>query len=125
MPLWLLPAGKAVEQPLAMLHSREFQQLIHSASKRFDWIIIDSPPLAPLADAATWATIADCILLVARKAVTPKKLLEQSLTLLDRSKVLGIVLNDAAAEEQRYYAKYYDHSGSRRSNNSSSDAGKK
>jgi capsular exopolysaccharide synthesis family protein len=114
LPLWVFPAGKAVEQPLTMLHSAEFQQLIQNISSRFDWVVIDSPPLAPLADAATWATMADGILLVARKAVTPKKLLEASVTLLDRSKVLGIVLNDAEVEEERYYAKYYDHSGARR-----------
>jgi capsular exopolysaccharide synthesis family protein len=125
IPLWFLPSGKAVEQPLAMLHSTEFQQQIEGISHRFDWVVIDSPPLAPLADAATWSTMADCVLLVARKAVTPKKLLEESFTLLDRAKVLGVVLNDADSEEQRYYAKYYDRSGSRRPANGLPEASKK
>jgi capsular exopolysaccharide synthesis family protein len=114
IPLWFLPSGKWVEQPLTMLHSGELQQLIENMSQRFDWVIIDSPPLAPLADAATWQTMTDCVLVVARKAVTPKKLLERSLTLLDKSKLLGIVLNDADSNEERYYARYYDRSGSRK-----------
>src|SRR5262249_11163531 len=111
------PSGKAVEQPLTMLHSGEFQQLIEGISNRFDWVVIDSPPLAPLADAATWATMADGVVLVARKAITPKKLLDQSFTQLDRAKVLGVVFNDAESHEQRYYARYYDHAGGRRPTN--------
>ena len=122
LPLWVLPAGKTVEQPLTMLHAEEFQQLMENISGRFDWIVIDSPPLAPLADAATWATVADSVLLVARTAITPKKLLEQSVTLLDRSKLLGVVLNDAAVKEERYYTKYYDHAGKRRPTNGSAEA---
>jgi capsular exopolysaccharide synthesis family protein len=125
MPLWVLPAGKTVEQPLTMLNADEFQELMQNISNRFDWIIIDSPPLAPLADAATWATIADSVLLVARTGITPKKLLEQNLTLLDRSKLLGIVLNDAVAKEERYYKKYYDHTGKRRPANGTPEASKK
>lgn len=124
IPLWCLPSGKAVDQPLAMLHSGEFQQLIERIGHRYDWIIIDSPPLAPLADAATWATMADGVVLIARRAVTPKKLLEQSFTQLDRGKIVGVVFNGAESDEQRYYARYYDHSG-RRPPNSPPKAAKK
>jgi capsular exopolysaccharide synthesis family protein len=107
LPLWLLPAGTLLDQPLTMLQSPEISQLVVRMSAWFDWIVIDSSPCAPLADAGTWATMADGFLLVARRGRTPKKLLQKTIESLEKSKVLGIVLNDAATDEQRYYRDYY------------------
>jgi capsular exopolysaccharide synthesis family protein len=107
LPLWLLPAGSLLDQPLTMLQSPEISQLIGRMSAWFDWIVIDSSPCAPLADSATWATMVDGLLMVARRGRTPKKLLEKALESLEKSKVLGIVLNDATTDEQRYYRDYY------------------
>src|SRR5262249_40313932 len=100
-------------QPLTMLHSPEIAQLIANISGWFDWVIIDSPPLTPLADASVWATIADSVLLVCRQGMTPRRLLEQDLGLLEKSKVVGAVLNHAHSTEHRYYGDYYKQSPNR------------
>jgi len=113
LPLWFLPAGSPLDQPLTMLHSPEIAQLIATMSGWFDWVIIDSPPLAPLADASTWGTMADSILLVTRQRVTPKKLLQQNIASLEKAKILGVVLNEADSTEHRYYLDYYKRSSNR------------
>lgn len=118
LPLWLLPAG-TLDEPLTMLQSSEIAQLIADISGWFDWVIIDSPPLAPLADAGVWSSLADSVLLISRQGVTPKKVLEDNLSTLDKAKILGVVLNDADSSEQRYYSEYYKLHGQRPSANGS------
>lgn len=113
LPLWCLTGGTSLDQPLTMLQSPEIAQLINNISALFDWVIIDSPPLAPLADASAWSTIADSILLVCRQGMTPKKVLEQSIPSLEKAKILGAVLNDADSTEHRYYTDYYKQSANR------------
>ncbi len=108
LPLWFLPAGSDVEQPIEMLQSERLSALLGDISSWFDWIVIDSPPSAPLADAACWAKMADGILLVAREGKTPKRLLRKVLDSIDGSKLLGIVLNDCSDPDQHYYTHYYN-----------------
>ena len=108
LPLWFLPAGSLVEQPLEMLQSERLLDQVNKMSNWFDWVIIDSPPSAPLADAAAWGSLADAILLVAREGRTPRRLLEKALNSLDNNKLLGIVLNDCSDSDQHYYTNYYN-----------------
>lgn len=113
-PLWFLPAGGVMEQPDELLQSPQTAQLLGQLAQQFEWVIIDSPPLGPVADAGNWMPLTDVVLFVVRRALTPKKLLQRCLDSLDRSKLLGIVLNDAQCRDQKYYRGYYGanrHSG--------------
>jgi Mrp family chromosome partitioning ATPase len=74
----------------------------------FDWIVIDSPPILPLADASVWMRQADGILLVTRQGITEKKQLQKGLEALDSAKVLGALMNGAIASE---YSGYYYRTG--------------
>lgn len=94
LPLWLLPAGK-VESPAVLLQSQELADLFVRLREEFDWLIIDSPPVLPLADTNLWQHLADGTLLVAREGATPRKALKKALDALDHSRFLGIVLNEA------------------------------
>jgi capsular exopolysaccharide synthesis family protein len=107
LPLWLLPSGGNMEQPIEMLQSERLAELISQLSNLFEWVVIDSPPLAPLADGSVWAKVVDAILLVARDRKTPKRLLRRVPDALDPSKLLGIVLNDCVDPDQQYYDGYY------------------
>jgi len=107
LPLWFLPAGVSAEQPLEILQSQRFSQLLNQIGNWFDWVVIDSPPFAALADAAVWGGMSDGILLLARQHRTPKRVLRKVLDSIDRSKVLGIVLNDCSDPDHSYYAQYY------------------
>jgi capsular exopolysaccharide synthesis family protein len=108
LPLWFVPAGDTIEQPLEILQSARLADEINRMAVWFDWVIIDSPPCAPLADAGVWATVVDGILLVAREGKTPKRLLRKVMDSLDSKKLLGIVLNDCTDPDQHYYTHYYN-----------------
>ena len=73
----------------------------------FDWIIIDSPPVLPLADTSVWARLADGILLVTREGTTKRRQLQRGLQALEESKVLGAVVNSSASTDHtNYYYRY-------------------
>src|SRR5438093_3126785 len=106
--LWFLPAGSPPEDPMELMRSGRLAELMEELSVWFDWIVIDSPPVLPLADTSVWSRLADGILLVAREGTTKKRELQRGLEILDHSKVLGLVLNSAESIAQ---ANYYQHYG--------------
>jgi Mrp family chromosome partitioning ATPase len=71
----------------------------------FDTIVIDSPPVLPLADTSVWMRLADGIILVARQGITEKKQLEKGLAALDPQKLLGALLNCSQNSPHSHY--YY------------------
>ncbi len=107
LPLWVLPAGKYHDGPLGILQSPDFVDLMAQLYAMFDWILIDTPPLTPFADAATLANLADAVLLVTRQGITPKKLLREALKSIDGSRIIATVLNEATVNDQQYYHRYY------------------
>lgn len=107
LQLWVLPAGVPDDNPLALLQSPRFLELCQQLSKCFDWILIDAPPLLPMADVNFWSRQADGLLMVLREGKTPKKILEKGLETLDNPRLIGVVVNDAHAIERGYYKRYY------------------
>jgi len=107
LQLWILPAGSAPDDPVNILQSARFLKLFNQLSTCFDWIVIDAPPLLPMADVNFWSRHADGLLLVVREAVTPKSILQKGLDTLDNPKVIGVVLNEAHQIESSYYSNYY------------------
>lgn len=71
----------------------------------FDWVVIDSPPILPLADTSVWTNMADGILLVTRQGTTQKRQLKRGLEALGTQKLIGAVLNSAksVAHSDYYY----------------------
>jgi capsular exopolysaccharide synthesis family protein len=103
--MWIVPAGIAKSNPIELLQSQSMSAVMDQLSALFDWIIIDSPPVLPLADTSIWARIADAALLVTRLGVTEKKLLKKGLEALESPKLLGALLNGSNAS--RYSSYYY------------------
>ena len=102
--LWILPAGRAQNNPLGLLQSRKLSELIDQLAAWFDWIIIDSPPVLPLADTSVWARIAEGILLVTRQGTTEKRHLQRGVEALEAKKLIGGVLNcSRSATRNDYY----------------------
>ena len=98
--LWFLPAGSPPENPMELMQSGRLAELMEQLTVWFDWIVIDSPPVLPLADTSIWSRLADGILLVAREGTTKKRELQRGLEMLDHSKVLGLVLNSSESIDQ-------------------------
>jgi len=81
--------------------------LMEKLRAHFDWIVIDSPPILPLADTSVWTRLADGILLVSRQGLTDKEHLKRGLEAIDRSKLLGCLLNSSShAVHNDYYQRY-------------------
>ncbi len=105
--LWFLPAGRPPENPLELMQSGRLSGLMDQLSTWFDWIIIDSPPILPLADTSVWARLADGILLVTREGTTKRQMLQRGLQALEKSKLLGAVVNSSAnTDHSNYYQRY-------------------
>ena len=102
--IWILPAGMATGNSLELLQSGRVIPMMEQLTSWFDWVVIDSPPILPLADTSVWTNMADGILLVARQGTTQKKQLKRGLEALSGQKVIGAVLNSAkSAVHSDYY----------------------
>ena len=108
--LWILPAGAPRETPLQLLQSEHLGGVIAELRRRFDRIVVDSPPTVPFTDAAALASHADGTLLVVRARTTAKSLIRRAVESLSGSGVLGVVLNDVEfTVVDRYYNRYDDY----------------
>ena len=105
--LWFLPAGVTPENPLEVMQSGQLQQLLEQLEAFFAWIIIDTPPVLPLADTPLWMKLSDGVLLVTREGVCEKKQLGRALEVIDRSTMLGVVVNSCSSNDQKYYYARY------------------
>jgi Mrp family chromosome partitioning ATPase len=73
----------------------------------FDWIVIDAPPVLPLADTSVWSRMAEGILLVTRLGVTRKQPLLRGIEALESKKVIGALLNCSRHADHDEYDYYY------------------
>ena len=106
--LWILPSGVAQGNPLDVMQSAKLPAMMEQLSAWFDWIIMDSPPVLPLADTSVWARLADGILLVARPGITERRRMERGVEALEPSKLIGTLLNSShSSPDKDYY--YYRH----------------
>ena len=104
---WFMPAGNPPENPLELLQSGRLSYLMGQLADLFDWIIVDSPPLLPLADTTVWSRVTDGTLLVAREGKSEKKQLQRGLEVLKKSDLLGVVLNGCVHPDHKsYYQRY-------------------
>jgi capsular exopolysaccharide synthesis family protein len=105
--LWFMPAGHPPANPLELMQSGRLSRLMKQLATLFDWIIVDSPPLLPLADTTVWARLTDGTLLVAREGKSEKKQLQRGLEALKTSDLLGVVLNGCShSDHENYYQRY-------------------
>lgn len=104
---WLMPAGDPPSNPMELLQSGRLATLMAQLESLFDWIIIDSPPLLPLADTTVWQRLSDGALLVVREGTTEKNPLQRGLEILKKGDLLGVVLNSSSnGSHHNYYQRY-------------------
>ena len=105
--LWFLPAGSSPKNALELMQSSRLATLMDQLAGWFDWIVIDSPPVLPLADTSIWMRQADGGLMVTRQGATKKKELQRGLKPIQQSKLIGALLNSSReAASSDYYARY-------------------
>jgi polysaccharide biosynthesis transport protein len=108
--LTVLPGKSAVQSPLHLLASPEVPPLIERLRTQFQFIVIDSPPMMPLADGMVLGNLADRVVVVVRARQTTYAVLQRALESLDSAKLAGVVLNDVDMKHSRYayVYRYYE-----------------
>jgi capsular exopolysaccharide synthesis family protein len=103
--IWILPAGISTGNSLELLQSGRVTPMMEQLTNWFDWVVIDSPPILPLADTSVWTNMADGILLVTRQGTTQKRQLQRGLEAIGPQKLIGALLNSAknVAHSDYYY----------------------
>jgi len=110
--LYLLPCGPSVPDPSEILGRRAFETLLAQLVEEYDRILVDSPPVVPVADGSILSTRCDATILVSRARQTSRKaLLQAASTLVSvRASVIGAVFNDVRQHKGRYGYYEYGHS---------------
>lgn len=111
----VLVCGREVPNPSELLNSESFVKLLKDLAEKYDRIIIDSPPVAPVADSQILSAICDVTLLVLRAEKSTRRLSQQARDVLLSvgGNLLGAVVNDVDRKHGRYdyYSGYGYYSG--------------
>ena len=108
--LYVLTSGPLPPNPADLLHSEAFARVLSTVRERFDRVIIDTPPVAVVTDAAVLSTKVDGMVLVVRALSTSKDLARQASRALRDvgANLIGTVLNAVdLSNRSRYYSQYY------------------
>lgn len=111
--LWVLTAGRPVPDPMSMLVSPAMKQLLDDARDSFDWVVVDTPPIAILPDANLLASMIDRALLVVSAHATPYPMVQRAAQEVGTSRILGVVLNRAEKIGLPESYSYYGYKGYR------------
>ena len=106
--LCFIPGGNQVPNPSELLTNGRLRILLDRIAPVFDWIILDSAPLLPVADSSFLADLVDGVLLVVRAGQTPAETAQRACQELQGRNVVGVVLNAVGPDQAAggYYSAY-------------------
>ncbi|MEJ2102878.1 MAG: GNVR domain-containing protein, partial [Desulfobacterales bacterium] len=111
--LHIITAGTKPPNPSEILSSNRFKEFLQEASKEYNFIFIDAPPVLPVADASDIATLADGVILVYMTGKIGRGVLKRVKANLENveAKLTGVILNkvksEAGPEYYQYHSYYY------------------
>jgi len=108
--LWVITTGPKPSNTTQLFDSSQFKEFIKEASKLFDLVIFDTPPVFSLNDPVILGGLVDRTVVIAAAGEISKQMLKQAVTALERgnARLMGVVLNKMKMEGTQYY--YYYHS---------------
>jgi capsular exopolysaccharide synthesis family protein len=98
----VLPVRSIPQNPSELLASENMRKLLEALANRYDRVILDLPPTLGLPDAKTVSEVCDGVIFVVRADVTPEPEIASALDVIDRRRVLGLVINDSEPVSSRY-----------------------
>lgn len=107
--LYVLTAGRIPPNPAELLGSRAFKDLLASVRERFDWIVIDTPPVMAVTDPNIVASMTDGVVFVIGAEMTSYKIARRAIEQLEhaRARFAGAVLNNVQIQRHAYYYSQY------------------
>ncbi len=115
--LYIMPIGVFSRNPSELLSNKRMDDLLKYVKDNFDYIIIDTPPIGSVMDAAILANKVDATMLVAAQGVVSKHIAKQAIDTLKNANpnFLGVVLNKVDVRKAGYYGRrnsyYYSYNG--------------
>ncbi|MCB9514360.1 MAG: CpsD/CapB family tyrosine-protein kinase [Candidatus Krumholzibacteriia bacterium] len=110
--LKVITCGKRVASPTGLLQADKLSAIISELKFYFDTVILDSPPVLPVSDAAQIAGETDGVIFVVMAGVTQRDVVKRAVDILrdSRIEVLGALVNNASQVLPYYYSyDYYDY----------------
>ena len=107
--LYFLDAEPQIPNPSDLLNSNRFMRLLEIATKTFDYVLFDTPPVGTFVDAAVLGAKADATFLVVRENYTKKAEVVTACDQLKKSgcNLAGVVMNYCERRGSEYYYEYY------------------
>ena len=106
--IWVLGAGVEVTGTTALTHVDRLSELIQGLREKFEYIVLDSPPLLPVAEAMLIVRMADVVVLVIRARSTPRDVVANAIKMIGQERAVAVVLNGVEAKDTPY--SYYNYS---------------
>jgi capsular exopolysaccharide synthesis family protein len=109
--IYLLSSGAIPPNPAELLGSAQMKGLLDLAGDFFQYIVIDSPPIASFTDGVLISSLVDGVLLVVQGGKTSRQVVKRTRQMLQEigAKIIGVVLNKAEIHSSDYYYYHYDY----------------
>jgi protein-tyrosine kinase len=109
--LTILTAGRPDPNPTAGLSSERMRAVLKEAAERFDWVILDTPPVGMLSDASLIGSFVDGVVFVVGAGTTERQVVERAINEIGRERILGTVLNRVNSTVNPAPESYYQPAG--------------
>lgn len=107
----VMTAGFETASPYEMLKSPRLGDLFEAARRRYDYVVVDTPPAVPFPDCRVLAKVVDGFLLVVTAHRTPRRLVDEAISVLPKEGIVGVVFNSDDVTLSRAYHGYYNTEG--------------
>jgi polysaccharide chain length determinant protein (PEP-CTERM system associated) len=106
--LWVLPSGRRDHRLVDLTKIPQINTIVGELRQRFEFILIDAPPILPLADMNLLASIADMLIFVIRAGSTPQDLVQSAVKGLKPANRAGVILTGSREDSiSTYFESYY------------------
>jgi capsular exopolysaccharide synthesis family protein len=107
--LWILDVKTHVSNPVELISSESYKEMVQKLRDDFDFVIFDTPPLGAFIDAAHIAALADGTILVIKQGQVERRAAKDVLKQLEKANanVIGAVINNVKIKKVGYYYNYY------------------
>jgi polysaccharide biosynthesis transport protein len=106
--IWILPAGIEGSGTAALAHVDRLSELIQGLRERFEYVVLDAPPLLPVAEAMLIVRMAEVVVHVVRARSTPRDAVASAIKMIGQERAVAVVLNGVEAKDAPY--SYYNYS---------------
>ncbi|GJL69835.1 MAG: hypothetical protein NPIRA06_24700 [Nitrospirales bacterium] len=105
LPLWCMTVGDVGRYPVPLAKLQNLSSMLEMITSRYRFIILDAPPVLPLADVNVLSGLAQVVLMVVRSGVTPKDAVQKAAEMIHHAGPTRLVLTDAWTQGVPYYVR--------------------